>query len=205
MLLTSSWLQQEGLLSILLFGLIVASLVYTAGLAIYRVYFHPLAKYPGPLLAKLTDLYSTDHAWKGDRHLEFWRCHEQYGPVVRFGPNSLSFNTTSALKEIYGFKANVRKSDFYSAFPSTKDAYSTHSSIDRTQHARKRRVLSPAFSDAAMKSMENHILAHIRTFCSNLGRSTIENKVDTEWTPAKNISDQVIHFNHRSEMSCSAC
>jgi hypothetical protein len=38
-----------------------------------------LAKYPGPVLAKITDWYSVYHAWKGDRHLEFWRCHEKYG------------------------------------------------------------------------------------------------------------------------------
>lgn len=173
----------------------VASLVYVFGLAIYRIYFHPLAKYPGPLLAKLTDLYSTYHAWKGDRHLEFWRCHEKYGNVVRFGPNSVSFNTNTALKEIYGFKGNVRKGDFYSAFPATKDAYSTHSAIDRAQHARKRRVLSHAFSDNAIKSMEKHILAHVRQFCANLGEKLNSGHHNgslekSSWTEPKNVSDQ---------------
>lgn len=171
----------------------VALCSYLFGLIIYRVYFHPLSKYPGPLWAKITDLYSTYHAWKGDRHLEFWRCHEKYGNIVRFGPNSVSFNTNTALKDIYGFKGNVRKSDFYSAFPATKDAYSTHSAIDRAQHARKRRVLSHAFSDAAVRSMENHVLAHVRQFCSNLGgkgASIASQDEKREWTPAKNISDQ---------------
>ena len=170
-------------------------LFYISGLAIYRIYFHPLAEYPGPFLAKLTDLHSTYHAWKGDRHLEFWRCHEIYGPLVRFGPNSLSFNTNTALKDIYGFKANVRKGDFYSAFPASKDAYSTHSAIDRSMHARKRRVLSQAFSDVAIKSMEKHILSHIRQFCSNLGErgfSSFSNSGPEKesWTAAKNMSDQ---------------
>lgn len=171
----------------------VGLLAYSFAFIVYRIYFHPLAKYPGPFFAKLTDLYSTYHAWKGDRHLEFWRCHERYGPIVRFGPNSLSFNTNTALKDIYGFKANVRKSDFYSAFPATKDAYSTHSAIDRAQHARKRRVLSHAFSDAAIKSMENHVLAHVRQFCTNLGQNdstALARDEKREWTPAKNISDQ---------------
>jgi cytochrome P450 len=178
----------------LVFLSFVALSAYLFIFIIRRVYFHPLSKYPGPFLAKLTDLYSTYHAWKGDRHLEFWRCHEKYGSIVRFGPNSLSFNTNIALKDIYGFKGNVRKSDFYSAFPATKDAYSTHSSIDRNQHARKRRVLSHAFSDAAIKSMENHVLGHVRQFCTNLGEKTGSSAVvrdeKREWTPAKNISDQ---------------
>ena len=172
----------------------VALSSYLSFLIIYRVYFHPLSKYPGPFWAKVTDLYQTYHAWKGDRHLEFWRCHERYGSIVRFGPNSVSFNTNTALKDIYGFKANVRKADFYSAFPANKDAYSTHSAIDKAQHARKRRVISHAFSDVAIKSMENHVLAHVRQFCQNLGtmdgRNLVSSNEKKEWTPAKNMTDQ---------------
>ncbi|WPH01613.1 Hypothetical protein R9X50_00446100 [Acrodontium crateriforme] len=182
--------------AVLVYLPLIAAFLYFAGLVVYRVFFHPLAKYPGPLLAKITDLYSTYHAWKGDRHLEFWRTHEKYGEIVRFGPNSLSFNNNVALKEIYGFKSNVRKADFYAAFPPTKDTFNTHSSIDKASHARKRRVLSHAFSDSAIKSMENHILAHVRTFCDNLGSAltpqtwSAKEKPLSGWTPAKNISDQ---------------
>ncbi|KAM3422487.1 hypothetical protein BST61_g2834 [Cercospora zeina] len=168
-MLFSSSVDGSSPLRLLAFVLLPAALlVYTASLVIYRIFFHPLAKYPGPLLAKITDLYSTYHALRGDRHLDFYRIHEQYGPIVRFGPNSLSFNSNTALKDIYGFKSNVRKARFYEAFWATKDSFSTHSAISKSIHARKRRVLSHAFSDSAIKSMENHILAHIRQFCQNL-------------------------------------
>lgn len=183
------------LVSITCFGV----LAYTFTLAVYRVYFHPLAKYPGPLLAKVTDLYQTYHALKGDRHLDFWRCHEKYGNVVRFGPNSVSFNTNTALKAIYQ-KGNVRKGDFYEAFPVRKDAVNTHSAIEKGVHGRKRRVLSHAFSDAAIKSMEDRILTHIRQFCSNLGgcemgeralrKNVHSEKSENHWTTPKNLSDQ---------------
>lgn len=136
---------------------------------IYRLTLHPLAKYPGPFLAKITDWYNVYHAWKGDRHLELWRIHQVYGDVVRFGPNSASINTNTALRDIYGFKANVKKSNFYTVFPATKGAFSTHTAIDKGAHARKRRVLSQAFSDSAMRAMEVHILDNIRSWCGHLG------------------------------------
>jgi hypothetical protein len=65
---------------------------------IYNVYFHPYAKYPGPFLAKFTDLYAGYHAWKGDIHLDMWRCHQIYGDKVRYAPNRLNVNTVTGLK-----------------------------------------------------------------------------------------------------------
>lgn len=172
------------------------AVIYFTGLCLYRVFLHPLSGYPGPLLAKITDLYSTYYALRGDRHVEFFRAHEKYGPIVRFGPNSLSFNSNSALKEIYGFKANVRKSRFYEAFWANKHAASTHSSIDQAIHARKRRVLSNAFSDAAMKAMEKYTLAHIRQFCENLAgtQPLDETRNSNGYGPAINVSDQTSYL-----------
>ncbi|RDW60060.1 putative cytochrome P450 67 [Coleophoma crateriformis] len=188
-----------GFVATIVYFLSATFVAYLFFLAAYRLTFHPLAKYPGPFLAKITDWYSVYHAWKGDRHLEFWRCHEKYGPVFRYGPSSLSINTNTALKTIYGHRANVKKSQFYSVFPPTKDTFNTHSSIDKASHARKRRVLSHAFSDTAIKAMENHILANVRTFCLQLGRRSIPRGKTNEsiekyesrdqWSTAKNMAD----------------
>lgn len=168
-----------------LLGLAAAITTYVVSVVIYRLYFHPLAKHPGPFLAKITDAHQLYHAWKGDRHLEFWRMHETYGKVVRFGPNSLSFNSNTALKEIYGFKTNVRKAEFYDAF--VHPAPNTHNARDKALHARKRRVLSHGFSDNAMKQMERYILANVRSFCDQIG--TGASNEQKGWTPAKNMAD----------------
>ena len=46
---------------------------------IYRLHFHPLAQYPGPLLGRLTDWYNVYHAWNGDRHIDMHKLHQKYG------------------------------------------------------------------------------------------------------------------------------
>jgi hypothetical protein len=46
------------------------------------------------------------------------------------------------------------------------------------QHARKRRVLSHAFSDAAIKSLEKYILANVRTGCRMLAERANHAVVD---------------------------
>ncbi|KAI5460553.1 cytochrome P450 [Mariannaea sp. PMI_226] len=147
---------------------LVSALIYLSGLTVYRIFFHPLSKYPGPLLAKVTDAYLFYFAWRGDRHLEFWRLHEKYGSIVRFGPNSLSFNSAKGLKDIYGVRSNLRKAEFYDAFQ--HPAPNTHNTRDKVLHARNRRVLGHAFADGPLRMMERYMLANIRTFCDLLAQ-----------------------------------
>lgn len=67
-----------GLLSLCLlsFGaLCLAAVSYS----VYLLSFHPYAKYPGPLLARLTPLHSLWHAHIGDLHLDVSYCHKVYG------------------------------------------------------------------------------------------------------------------------------
>jgi hypothetical protein len=49
------------------------------GVTVYRLTIHPLAKIPGPFLAKVTGWYPAYHAVKGRRHLDQLRCHQIYG------------------------------------------------------------------------------------------------------------------------------
>lgn len=91
------------------------------------------------------------------------------GGVYRCGPNSLSFDTTAALQAIYGSKSNCWKGEFYTMFPARKNVYSIHSEVDKERHAHKRRVLSNAFSDGALKGMEEYVLNQIRIFCVQIG------------------------------------
>lgn len=50
-------------------------------LSIYRLSFHPLAKYPGPWLAAVTDWYTVVQIGFGGRHLDLYRLHKKHGTL----------------------------------------------------------------------------------------------------------------------------
>lgn len=149
-----------------LFG---AALVSLFAYVVYDLCIHPLAKYPGPLLGRLTQWYDVYHAYKGDKHVLFYRLHQQYGPIVRFSPNTLSINDPAALKEIYAHGANVQKSVFYKCFRAAPGAISTLLATEKAHHARKRRVLGQAFSDQALRGLEQYVIGHVKDIVDRIG------------------------------------
>lgn len=153
----------------------------------YTLFFHPLSKYPGPLLAKFTNAYAAYHGWKGDIHLDMWRCHEKYGefvripsppspqkrptnispgPHVRYAPNSLLFQSAAALRDIYGTgsAARVVKSRGYG--PMVHRAPNTLTIRGGREHARRRRIMSQGVSEKAQRGYERRVMTHIERFCA---------------------------------------
>ncbi|KEF60619.1 uncharacterized protein A1O9_02180 [Exophiala aquamarina CBS 119918] len=99
-----------------LYSMLLASfVVYRVCLAVYRVFFHPLAKYPGPLVAKLTSLYMVATAAMGRNTYVRNDLHVKFGKIVRTGPNELCFADEESIKDIYGQTAEacVKASVFY--------------------------------------------------------------------------------------------
>jgi len=57
----------------------VAIISYVIGVVIYRLYFHPLAKFPGPFFAKITNIYDFLQALSEHRAENFLALHDKYG------------------------------------------------------------------------------------------------------------------------------
>lgn len=64
---------------------------------------HNLRHVPGPFLASVTDAWLSWRVWRGEYFIEIVAdLHKTYGPVVRTGPNRVSFAHHEAIPEIYG-------------------------------------------------------------------------------------------------------
>lgn len=59
--------------------LLAALLIYAVGTAVYNVYFHPLSKYPGPLICKLTDAYYGYKLYGESSHVWMYEMEQKYG------------------------------------------------------------------------------------------------------------------------------
>ncbi|KAI1425931.1 cytochrome P450 [Xylaria sp. FL1777] len=144
-----------------------AAILYFFAVCIYRLYFHPLSRYPGPLIAKLSDFYGAYHASKTILHVRTLQDHEEFGPVLRQGPNKLVFNSVDALNDIYR-NERITKSCVYLASQRAPSAYGLFNSIDRQMHQRKRKLLGPVVNDRSMRAFEAVMMDQIDVFLEGL-------------------------------------
>ncbi len=105
---------------------------------VYNLFFHPLAKYKGPLLWSAFQFPFVRSMLAGDLPHDVNSFHEQYGNIVRIAPDELSFTDPAAWKDIY-------TKDFLRPWthrdkPPGKDAENLISASEKDQH-RFRKVL----------------------------------------------------------------
>jgi hypothetical protein len=75
-----------------------------------RNYFKPgVASVPGPLLAKITNLWRFIDVAHGRAEVKLYNLHQKYGDYVRLGPNVVSVQNLDALKTIYGINKGYQK------------------------------------------------------------------------------------------------
>lgn len=114
----------------------------------------------------MTNFYAAYQAWTGKIHIDMWECHQHYGPVVRYGPNSVLVNSAKAVTDLYNFKASVIKGKAYEAL--VHKAPNILTIRERQLHGTRKRVMSQALSDSNIQAFEPAILDKVWKFVSIL-------------------------------------
>ncbi|KAF1956651.1 cytochrome P450 [Byssothecium circinans] len=130
--------------------------------AIYRLFFHPLARYPGSKVAAVSkpwyEWYWNFHQ-KGMLLFEIERLHERLGPVIRIAPNELHINDPEVFREMTRVGSTFTKDPSFYNYITFRGT-----SVGETDPARsriRRQVLAPAFSPARVQELAPTIKAKV--------------------------------------------
>ncbi|OCL09743.1 cytochrome P450 [Glonium stellatum] len=137
--------------------------------ATYRLYFHPLAKFPGPKLAAVTLWYEFYYdCIKGGQYTnEIGRMHQKYGPVIRISPHELHVNDPQFIDQLYA--SGGKKRDRYSFAIKSFGVDETHfGAVPHDLHRARRIHLNRYFSKASVLQLEPLVSNYASKLCSNI-------------------------------------
>lgn len=104
---------------------------------------------PGPKTFAFTKWRLAFEDWRGTRTRTIHILHQKYGPVVRIGPNEVSFNSLSALRTIYGAGSGFERPAFYRMFDiyGRQHLFTFHISAE---HAKRKKLLNQSYSKSTI-------------------------------------------------------
>ncbi|KAL5529837.1 hypothetical protein ACEPAF_6094 [Sanghuangporus sanghuang] len=139
----------DGLAVLSGFSIYYASLL--SSIAVYRASpWHPLARYPGPFLAKVSQFWLARETTKGKWHETLKELHDKYGAYVRVGPNQLSFVDASLIPKIMG-SDGMPKGPMFDGARIPHVPANVVAIRDLSEHAQLRKPWAKGLSTAAIK------------------------------------------------------
>ncbi|OCK75372.1 cytochrome P450 [Lepidopterella palustris CBS 459.81] len=136
---------------------LAAITAYTIYGAIWRLYLSPIAHFPGPRMAALTNLYEIYYNnWLGGKYI--WKInemHEQYGPIVRISPSDLHVGDPEFYDILYPSTTSGRRAN---KPPSLTKFFGLNESLFSTMehdiHRMRRAALLPFFSPTYVRKLQ---------------------------------------------------
>jgi cytochrome P450 len=156
-----------------------ATLLATLGLVIYRLYFHPLARFPGPKLAAATKWYEF---WydvvvpPGGQYSErIERLHDQYGPIVRINPQELHIRDPDMYEQVY--TSSTKRDRWYNAARMTGKTADSFSTIPHDLHRRRRVANAPLMARKTVGAKKGVLSANTAALAANFERAAESGEV----------------------------
>ncbi|ROW06244.1 hypothetical protein VPNG_08063 [Cytospora leucostoma] len=150
--------------------LLGVAIFYLSLRSLWRLYFQPLSKFPGPKLAAVSDIWYAYQLLTGRGPCALEEALKKYGNVVRIAPNELLFVTPQAMADIYG-----SHNKYVELFPKTQinnHGNDEHGGLiwewDPIRHRQVAKQISPAFSGRALKAKEATLHKYVDIFVERM-------------------------------------
>ncbi|KAI1869857.1 hypothetical protein JX265_003309 [Neoarthrinium moseri] len=152
-------------------GLVALMFVYRASVVVYRLFFSPLAKFPGPILAAATSWYEAFFdLWSQNFPDVLSDLHDVYGPIVRVSPTELSIRDAEYYNDLYvlGGKRRTNLIAGNRAGLGMSDAIAT--TVPHELHQLRRKAVENFFSKQSVTRLESRIHHEARSLDEKLLR-----------------------------------
>ena len=171
---------------------------------LYCIYLHPLSSFKGPKYLAASDIPLAFFQLRGTSHHVLAKAHQDYGSVVRIGPNTLSFIEPSAWNDIYGSRKGrtvlPKDPQFYNEMLLDKKTLTMASHEDAVSI---RRAMLPAFSPKALLELEPTFQGHINHLMTQLANTSLEKgSVDLRMWFTSSMFDISSDFAFGEELGC---
>lgn len=117
----------------------------------YRLFWHPLSRIPGPKIAACTSLWLAYHTFIGDESSVIFDLHKKHGQTLRIAPNDVDIDDGDAVESIYAARGGFPKTSQYSKFDI--DGHNTiFSSLTLSERAQRAKAVLPLFSTTSIRN-----------------------------------------------------
>ena len=139
----------------------------------YNLYLHPLAKIPGPCTWSASRIPFIRALTKGTIVHDIEKPHRKYGPILRIAPNEITFSKAEAWTDIF----TIRRGDqqfpkdpiWWRRQPGQPGQPESLLSVPTSEgHARMWKLLSPGFSERALKAQKPVVQKYVTLFIERL-------------------------------------
>ncbi|PHH64517.1 hypothetical protein CDD81_4296 [Ophiocordyceps australis] len=130
---------------------------------------------PGPFSASFCNLWKILAVYNNDMPRRNIAVHKKYGPVVRIGPNTVSFSSPEALHTIHGSRQAYPKSEFYKPAAISfqgSPLLNLFSVRDVKYHSSLKKVIGGLYTKTAVLDLESKIDTCVEMFANQLRNRT---------------------------------
>ncbi|KAF2113821.1 isotrichodermin C-15 hydroxylase [Lophiotrema nucula] len=142
----------------------------------YNAFFHPLAKVPGPRSWAASRIPFLVSMLRGNMIHDTEKLHRQYGPILRIGPDEVTFAHTDAWIDILQPRSGQPQPIKDLLWWENPGGTSLLSAVDSPSHSRMRKTLAPGFTESALRAQEPIILRYVSLLIQRLGEIVDSNK-----------------------------
>lgn len=143
---------------------------------IYNLFFHPLAHFSGPRSWSASRLPFIRSLISGTLVQDIEKLHRKYGPVLRIAPNEITFAKAEAWADIFSLRPGhlqfPKDPVWWARQPGQPESLISVPTIEG--HARMRKLLSPGFTERALKTQEPIVQKYVRLLIERLRERSTE-------------------------------